>query len=85
MTLSIEEINKLEKDNERLRQEVIQWQHEYEMLDACIEIYKLGFKMFKRNFKEIRRIIRSNKMPSLPLAGVNAILDVIDRSIGTEK
>ena len=29
--------------------------------------------------REIKRILLSNKMPSLPLAGVNAILDLIKK------
>ena len=43
--LSVNEINLLQKQNEALKkqnknlqQEVKQWKHEYEMLDACIEL-----------------------------------------------
>lgn len=38
MSLSVEQINKLESENERLTKEVKQWKHEYEVLDACLEL-----------------------------------------------
>ena len=52
MSLSIDQINKLEKEN----------------------------KLLKLVLKEIKRILLVNKMPSLPLAGVNTILDLINKA-----
>lgn len=44
MSLSVEQINNLQQENERLAKEVAQWKHEYEMLDACCELYSAKLK-----------------------------------------
>lgn len=58
MSLSVEQINKLESENERLTKEVKQWQYEYEMLDACCELYSAKVQGLK---KEIERLTKEIK------------------------
>ncbi|MBP3846685.1 hypothetical protein J6I39_02935 [bacterium] len=63
MSLSVEQINKLESENERLTKEVKQWKYEYEMLDACCELYSAKLQDFKeKNEKLIRALLTRQKM-----------------------
>lgn len=54
MALSIEDINKLESENKELKKQVAQWQHEYELLDACIEIYEQKVKELKQENERLK-------------------------------
>lgn len=59
MSLSVEQINKLESENERLTKEVKQWQYEYEMLDACCELYSAKVQQLKEenfNWEQINKM-----------------------------
>ena len=63
MSLSIEQISNLQQENERLAKEVEQWKHEYEMLDACCELYSAKLQDFKeKNKKLIRALLTRQKM-----------------------
>ena len=60
--LSVNEINLLQKQNEALKKqnenlqrEVKQWKHEYEILDACIELSNLSKEELKRLYENIER------------------------------
>lgn len=60
---SIDEINKLKEENERLKKEVKTWKHEYEMLDACCELYSAKLQDFKeKNEKLIRALLTRQKV-----------------------
>ena len=55
MSLSVEQINKLESENERLTKEVKQWKYEYEMLDACCELYSAKVKDLKAENEHLKK------------------------------
>ncbi len=69
--LSVEQINKLESENERLTKEVVQWKHEYEMLDACCELYSAKLKELKAENDLLKEVNQSLSMLGTDLASAN--------------
>ena len=53
MSLSIEQINKLQGENERLTKEVEQWKYEYDLLDACIELMKIKINSLEKTISRL--------------------------------